>query len=138
MPSKSPVLATEVGYAHTSILILLFLPYPSCNSQLQLLPVPTGEEKCHVSLDNETIMAVPDLSMAIPDAPWSTLPYEFPSICTNLQAVTIVPCFILITHETKECHIYRGHAKLKGFEVKAKILTKTMEDLNKQVGKPVK
>lgn len=135
---KSTVSAAEVGYAHTCVLILLFLPYPSCYSQLQLLPVPTREKECHVSLDDETIMAVPDLSMAIPDAPWCTLPYEFPSICANLQAVPIVPSFILITHESEECHIYRRHAKLKGFKVKAKILTKTMKHLNATVGKLAK
>jgi hypothetical protein len=132
MLSKSSFSATKVRYAHPSIWILLFFPYPPSNSQLQLLSIPTWEEESHVSLDNETIMAVPDLSVTISDTSWGTLPYEFPTICANLKAITIVPSLILIAHETEECHVNRGHAELEGFKMKAEVLTKTMKDLKKK------
>jgi hypothetical protein len=50
----------------------------------------------------------------------------------DLKAVGIIPSLSLITHETEECHINRGHAKLESFKVKAEVLTKTMEDLTKK------
>jgi len=127
MYSKTYFSATEVWYAHPSIWILLLLPYPPSNSQLQLFSIPTREEESHVSLDNETIMAVPDLLVAISNTSWGTLPYEFPPICPDLKAITIVPSLILVTHETEECHVNRGHAKLESFKVKAEVLTKTMK-----------
>lgn len=83
-------------------------------------------------MDNETIMAVPDLAVAISDTSWCTLPNEFPAICPDLEAITVVPSFILVTHETEECHVNRCHAKLEGFKVKAKVLTKTMKDLTEK------
>ena len=131
MPPKSPASAKEVWYAHSCIWVLLFLPYSPRNSQLQLLPVSTGEEKCHVPLDNETVMAVPDLPVAISDASWGTLPYELPAICTNLQTVAVITGITFIAHKTEECHVHRSHAKLECFEVKAKVLAKTMENLTK-------
>ncbi len=138
MSSKSSFSATEVWYAHPSIWILLLLPYPPSNSQLQFFSIPTREEESHISLDNETIMAVPYLLVAISDTSCGALPYEFPPICPNLKAITIVPSLILVTHETEECHVNRGHAKLEGFKVKAEILTKTMKDLTKRAPKPVR
>lgn len=138
MYSKTYFSATEVWYAHPSIWILLLLPYPPSNSQLQLFSIPTREEESHVSLDNETIMAVPDLLVAISNTSWGTLPYEFPPICPDLKAITIVPSLILVTHETEECHVNRGHAKLESFKVKAEVLTKTMKYLMKIAPKPIR
>lgn len=66
---------TKIGYAHPCIWILLFLPYSSCDPKLQLLPVPTREKKCHVALDYEAIVAVPDLFVAVADTSWGSLPY---------------------------------------------------------------
>jgi hypothetical protein len=125
-------LATKVRYAHSCFWTLLFLPYPPGNSKLQLLPIPTREEKCHISLNYETVMTIPDLPVAISDTSRGTLPYKFPAISSDLKAIAIIPSLSLITHETEECHINRGHAKLESFKVKAEVLTKTMEDLTKK------
>lgn len=121
--------ATKIWYTHPSIRILLFFPYSSSNSELKLLPIPTREKQGHISLDDETIMAIPDLTVAIPDTPWSTLPNEFPAIRPNFQAIAIVPSLILVPHETKECHVNRGHPKLESFKMKAEVLAKTVKYL---------
>nr|GMC68389.1 stress-response A/B barrel domain-containing protein UP3-like [Ipomoea batatas] len=84
-----PRRATEIGNAHPSIWILLFLPYPPCNSKLQLLAVPAGKEKCHVTLNDKTVVTVPHLAMAISDTSWSTLPDELSTISSYLQAVAV-------------------------------------------------
>lgn len=53
----------------------VFLPNPSGNPELKLLPVSTREKKCHVTLDYETIMAIPNLLIAITYAPRGSFPY---------------------------------------------------------------
>ena len=138
MPPKSSASDKEVWYAHSCIWVLLFLPYPPRNSQLQLLPVSTGEEKCHVPLDDEPVVAVPNLPVAISDAPWSTLPYELPSIRPNLKTVTVVLCLSFIAHETEECHVNWSHAVLECFKVEAEILAETMENLIKKKKEMIK
>jgi len=107
---RSGILATDIGYAGSSIRVLLLLPYPSSNAEFQLLLVPTREEESHVPLDDEPIVAVPNLPVAIPDAPWVPFPYKFPSIPPNLEAVAVVSGLILIAHETQEGHVHWGHA----------------------------
>lgn len=76
-------------------------------------------------------MAVPDFPVTITDAAWGAFKYKFSAICSNLKAIAIVPSLCFITHETEKCHVDRGHAKLESFKVKAKILTKAMEDLKR-------
>lgn len=120
--------ATNIRYAH-SIFLILFLPYSSCDSKFQLLPLPTREKQCHISLNDETIMAIPDFTVAIPNTSRCTLPNQFPAIGPNFQAIAVVPSIIFIAHKTKKCHVNRGHAKLKSFEMKAEILTKTVKYL---------
>lgn len=53
----------------------LGLPNPSSDPKLELLPLSTGEKKCHVTLDYETIVAIPDLVMAVTYAPRGSFPY---------------------------------------------------------------
>lgn len=72
-------------------------------------------------------MTIPDLPVAITNASWGPLPYEFPAIRSNLQAVAVIPGLGLITHETEKRHVNRGHAKLEGLEMEAEVLTKTMK-----------
>ena len=74
-------------------------------------------------------MTVSNFLMAISDAPWTALPAQFASISSDLQAIAIISGFFFVTHEAEECHVYRRHAKLEGFEMETKVLTKTMEDL---------
>lgn len=73
-------------------------------------------------------MAVTDFAVAVSDAPRGSFPYEFPSVGTNLEAVAVIPCFVLIAHETEEGHVYRSYSKLKRFEVQAEVVPKTLEN----------
>lgn len=93
---------------------------------------PQKKKKCHVSLDYKTIMTVPGLSVAIPNATRRTLSYELPVICSNLQTIIIVASLDLISPKTDKCHINRSHAKLECFKVKVEILSETMENLMEQ------
>lgn len=74
-------------------------------------------------------MAVPNLPVAIPDAAGSALPYHLPAICTNLKAIGVIPSIIFITHKPEESHVHWCHSKLKGLKVQAKVLPKTMKNL---------
>lgn len=121
-------LATEIWYAGT-VRGLLLLPDPAGDPQLQLLSVAPREEQRHVPLDDEAIMAVPHLPVAVPDTSGGALPYHFPAICADLKAVAIVPCLIFITHETEKGHIDWCHPKLEGLKVQAEVLPETVEDL---------
>ncbi|KAJ4954601.1 hypothetical protein NE237_011384 [Protea cynaroides] len=118
-------------YTPASGLCCSFQMHPVTRSFNSFLS-PPEKKKCHVPLNNEAIMAVPDLPVAISDAPEGTFPYEFTAISPNFQAVAIVPSLCLITHKMEECHVYRSHAKLEGFEVQAEVLTKTIEDIQKK------
>ncbi|KAH0468068.1 hypothetical protein IEQ34_003101 [Dendrobium chrysotoxum] len=71
--------------------------------------------------------------MAVADAARSSLPYHLSAICAYLKTITILPCIILITHISKKCHIYRSLMKQEGLKVKAEILTKTIENLERAV-----
>jgi hypothetical protein len=62
----------------------LLLPDPPSHPQLQLLPVTAREEQRHVPLDDEAIMAVTDLAVAVTDASRSTFPHHLPPVTTNL------------------------------------------------------
>lgn len=76
-------LATEIWYAGT-VRGLLLLPDPAGDPQLQLLSVAPREEQRHVPLDDEAIMAVPHLPVAVADAPRGAFPHHLPAITTNL------------------------------------------------------
>jgi hypothetical protein len=112
---------------------LLLFPYPTSDPELELLPVTAGEEEGHVPLDDEPIMAVPHLPVAVTDAPGGALPYHLPAIGTDLQAVAVVLCIVLVPHETEKCHVHRCHPKLEGLEVKAKVLPETVKYLHTRV-----
>ncbi|KAH0463610.1 hypothetical protein IEQ34_008192 [Dendrobium chrysotoxum] len=86
--------------------ILLFLPYPACDSQLQLLPVASGKEECHTPVNYEPIKAVSNLGMAIANTSRIALPYKLPTSSPNLKAVTELSRIILITHKAQEGHIH--------------------------------
>lgn len=74
-------------------------------------------------------MAVPNLPVAVPDAAGSSLPYHLPAIRTNLKTIAVVPSIIFITHKPEESHVYWCHSKLKCLKVQAKVLPKTMKNL---------
>lgn len=120
-------LATNIRYARGSIWVLLLLPNPSSNPELELLLVPTGEEEGHVPLDYEPIVAISHLPVAIPDTSWGTFPNKFPAIPPNLEAVAVVSSIIFVAHEPQECHVHWGHAQLERLEMEAEVLTKRLE-----------
>lgn len=74
-------------------------------------------------------MAVPNLPVAVTDAAGSALPYHLPAICPDLKAIAVVPSIIFISHKTEKSHVYRCHSKLEGLKVQAKVLPKTMKNL---------
>ncbi|RRT54714.1 hypothetical protein B296_00031614 [Ensete ventricosum] len=97
------------GNANSSITVLLLLPNPAGDPQLQSFPVTTGEEERHVPLYDEPVMTVPDFAVTVTDAPRCAFPYQLPSVGADLKSVAKVPCFILVTHETKKRHVHRRH-----------------------------
>lgn len=56
-------------------------------------------------MDDKTVITITYFLMTVPDAAWNTLPYQFPVVPTNFKAVTETLCFILVTHESQECHV---------------------------------
>ena len=74
-------------------------------------------------------MAVPNLSVAVSNAPWGTLPDELSAIATDLQTVTVVTGVVFVTHEPEKRHVDGGHAELERFEVETKILPEAVKDL---------
>nr|GMD49644.1 hypothetical protein B296_00031614 [Ipomoea batatas] len=129
---------TEKGFLRKLIELELLQQWQICRTPpytltaelySKLFPVPARKEKCHVPLNNKAIVTVPDLAMAIPNTSWSALPYQLSTICSYLQTVGVITCFVFITHKPEKSHVNRGHAKLECLKVKAEILTKTMEDL---------
>jgi hypothetical protein len=134
-PSHFLCSAAKVRYAG-SIRIGLLLPDPAGYPKLQLLPVTPREEQCHVPLDDEAIMAVPNLAVAVTDASWRAFPYHFSPITTNLETIGIVPCFIFIPHKTQESHVNRCHSELEGLKVQAEVLPKTMKYLMQKKHQP--
>jgi len=106
----------------------LLLPDSARDPQLELLPGPAGEEQGHVAVDDEAVEAVPHLLVAISDAPGCALPCQLPPVPAYLQAVAEVPGLTLFAHETKKCHVYRGHPQQECLEVEAEVLPKTLEN----------
>lgn len=106
----------------------LFFPDSTSYSQLQLLPVATGEEQGHVAVDDQPVIAISNLPVAIPDASRHPLPYQFPAIATHLQAVAEVLCLVVLTHESQECHVNWSHSQEEGLEVKTEVFPKAIED----------
>lgn len=76
-------------------LTLLFFPNSTGDTKLQLLSVTTREEESHVSMDNQTIVAISNLPVTISNAPRHPLPGKFSAIATHFQAVAEVPCFAI-------------------------------------------
>ena len=70
--------------------------------------------------------------VAVTDASRGAFPYHLPTVTANLEAVGVVPCFVLVAHETKESHVYRCHAELEGLKVQTEVLSETMEHLIQQ------
>jgi hypothetical protein len=99
------------------ILFSLFLPNSPSDPQFELLPFSTREEQGHVPLDDKPIIAIPDLPMAVSDAPGNPLPDHFAASASYLQAVAVVLCFQVITHEPQEGDVHRCHPQLKCFEM---------------------
>lgn len=95
----------------------MLLPDAASDTQLQLLAFPTREEKRHVSLDYEAIMAVSYFPMTIPDASRGAFPDHSPATGPNLDAIAVGLCFILIPHETDERHVYWSLSEQKGLKV---------------------
>lgn len=121
-------LATQIGSTGAVWALLLF-PDPAGDPELQLLPVATGEEQRHVPLDDEAVVAVPHLPVAVADAPGGTLPDHLPPVGTDLEAVAVVLRLILVPHETEECHVYRCHPKLERLKVEAEVLPEAVKHL---------
>ena len=121
-------LSAEIGYA-SRIRVLLLLPYPACDAELELLPVTSGEKQSHAALYDEAVMAVSNLPVRVSYAPGSPLPRQLPPISPNLQAVAVIPGLCLVSHEPKKCHVHWSHPELESFEMKAKVVTKTIEHL---------
>ena len=121
--------AEEIGDAGSRVGALLLLPDAARHPQLQLLPLPAGEEERHIALDYEAVMAVAHFAVAVPDAPGRALPYHLPAIGTHLKAIAVVPRVVLVAHEAEECHVDRCHSELEGLKMQAEILPETMENL---------
>ena len=107
----------------------LLLPDPPGDPQLELLPVAAREEECHVALDDEPVVAVPDLPVAVPDAPRHALPCHLAPVPSNLQAVAVVLGLGVVAHETEEGDVHGRHAQLESLEVQAEVLAEAAENL---------
>lgn len=120
---------TAKGSSLLDVQSALSLPYPSGDPKLELLPFSSGEKECHVTLDYETIMAVPYLLMALTYASRGSFPYEFPSMCSDFKSVAKGSCFDRIAHETEKCNVNWCNAKLEGFKMQAEVMAVTVEYL---------
>ena len=76
------------------------------DTQLELL-VTAREEQGHVPLDDEPVVAIPDLPVTVSDAPRHPLPDHLAPSAPNLQAVAVVLCFCVISHEPQEGDVDR-------------------------------
>lgn len=96
---------------------LLLLPNPTSYPEFQLLPIASGEEKGHVTLDDKTVETVPDLPVTVPNTPWHSLPNHLPPISPNLKTVTVVLRLIIVAHKPQERYVHWRHAELESFEM---------------------
>jgi len=112
----------------------LLLPDPPSDPQLELLPVATREEEGHVALDDEPVVAVPDLPVAVPDAPRHALPCHLAPVPSDLQAVAVVLGLGVVAHETEEGDVHGRHAQLESLEVQAEVLAEAAENLEEEDG----
>jgi hypothetical protein len=106
----------------------LLLPDAAGNPQLELLPVAAGEEEGHVPVDDEAVEAVPDLLVAVPDAPGDALPCQLPPVPAHLQAVAEVPGLAVLAHEPQERHVHWCHPQQECLKMQAEVLSKTLEN----------
>ena len=107
----------------------LLLPDPPSDPQLQLLPVATREEQGHAPLNDEPVIAVPDLPVAVSDASRDALPCHLTTTASNLQAVAVILSFSIVAHEAEEGNVDRCHAQLECLEMQTEILAKAAENL---------
>jgi len=107
----------------------LLLPDPPSDPQLQLLPVATREEQGHAPLNDEPVIAVPDLPVAVSDASRDALPCHLTTTASNLQAVAVILSFSIVAHEAEEGNVDRCHAQLECLEMQTEILAEAAENL---------
>jgi len=122
------LLATQIGNTGAVWGLLLF-PDPAGDPELQLLPVATREEQRHVPLDDEAVVAVTHLPVAVADAPWGAFPDHLPPVGADLEAVAVVLRLVLVPHETEEGHVYWCHPKLERLKVQAEVLPEAVKHL---------
>lgn len=96
---------------------LLLFPDSTSHSQLEFLPITSREVECEISWDDESILTVPDFPVTVTNASRDPLPCQFTSMSSYFQAVTELLCLVLISHETKECHVHWSHPQLERFKV---------------------
>jgi len=106
----------------------LLLPDPPSDPQLQLLPVATREEQGHAPLNDEPVIAVPDLPVAVSDASRDALPCHLTTTASNLQAVAVILSFSIVAHEAEEGNVDRCHAQLECLEMQTEILAEAAEN----------
>ena len=68
--------------------------------------------------------------MAVSDAPGNPLKDHLAPTTSYLQAVAVLLCFRIISHEPQESDVHRCHAQLKCLEMQAEVLAKAAENLH--------
>ena len=126
--NRLPCSAAKVRNAG-SIRVGLLFPDPPSHPQLQLLPVTAREEQGHVPLDDEPVVAIPDLPVTVSDAPRHPLPDHLAPSAPNLQAVAVVLGLSVVAHEPEEGDVHGRHAQLESLEVQAEVLAEAAENL---------
>lgn len=111
---------------------LLFLPDSPSDPELELLAIAAGEEEGHVAGDDEAVMAVPHLAVAVSYAAGHPLPDHLPPIRPHFQAVAVVLRLAVVPHEPEERYVHRRHPQLECLKVQAKVLPKAAEDLGQE------
>jgi hypothetical protein len=127
--SASSMRGWKIDHEAARITRLALLPDAAGDPQLELLPVAAGEEKGHLPVNDQPVVAVPHSPVAVPDASWRALPCQLPPLPAHLQAVAEALCLALLTHEPQECHVHWRHAQQECLKVEAEVLPKTFENL---------
>lgn len=112
---------------------LLFFPNPTGNPKLQFFTITPGKEEGHVALNDETIKTVANLSVAVPYGSGHPLPRHLPTIPTDLKAVGVILCLVIVTHESQERYVDWSHPQLECFKMQAEVLPKATKNLHKKV-----
>lgn len=106
-----------------------FFPYTTCDSQLQLLSIPTRKIKAKVPLNYKTILTISNFPMTVANAPRNSLPCKLAAICANFQAVAEFLCFTVLTHKPQKGHVNWSCANLECLKVQAEVSPKTIKNL---------